>query len=69
MSTAYPGHSTATVRRKVKDAMGFTVVQDVKIPLTTAKYHAFMGGVDKSDQFISYNRILRRTKRYWKTMF
>ena len=28
-----------------------------------------MGGVDKSYQFISYNRITRRTKRYGKTMF
>ena len=26
-----------------------------------------MGGVDKSDQYISYNRILRKTVRYWKT--
>ena len=26
-----------------------------------------MGGVDKSDQYISYNRIQRKTVRYWKT--
>ena len=28
-----------------------------------------MGGVDKSDQLISYHRALRQTKRYWKTLF
>ena len=69
MSTAFPGHSTSTVKRRVKDRMGFSQLQDVPIPQPTAKYNAFMGGVDKSDQFISYNRILRRTVRYWKTMF
>lgn len=69
MSTAYPGHSTSTVKRKVKYANGSTIVEDVAVPQAIAKYNAYMGGVDKSDQFISYNRILRRTKRYWKTMF
>ena len=28
-----------------------------------------MGGVDKSDQLISYHKISRRTKKYWKTIF
>ena len=28
-----------------------------------------MGGVDVSDQLISYHRIMRRTKKYWKTLF
>lgn len=28
-----------------------------------------MGGVDKSDQYIAYHRILRKTVRYWKTPF
>ena len=28
-----------------------------------------MGGVDKSDQLISYHRMTRQTKRYWKTIF
>lgn len=41
-----------------------TEVQD-----TTSAYNAFMSGVDMSDQLISYNRILRRTKQYWKTKF
>ena len=28
-----------------------------------------MGGVDKSDQYLSYHSILRKTVRYWKTPF
>ena len=69
MSTAYPGHSTGTVQRRVKNADGFRSIQDIANPQAIAKYNAYMGGVDKSDQFISYNRVLRRTKQYWKTMF
>ena len=69
LSTAYPGHSTGTVKRRVKNGNGFTEVQEVPIPLSTAKYNLYMGGVDKSDQFISYNLILRRTVCYWKPMF
>ena len=28
----------------------------------------YMGGVDKSDQLISYHRMTHQTKRYWKTL-
>jgi len=28
-----------------------------------------MGGVDKSDQFMSYHCVLRQTIYYWKTLF
>ena len=43
--------------------------QDVPIPIAVQKYNSYMGGVDKSDQFISYNRISRKTVWYWKTFF
>ena len=33
------------------------------------QYNKFMGGVDKSDQYLAYHNILRRTVRYWKTPF
>ena len=32
-------------------------------------YNKYMGGVDKSDQFISYHKVLRKTVKYWKTTF
>ena len=28
-----------------------------------------MGGVDKSDHFLAYHNVLRKTVRYWKTLF
>ena len=28
-----------------------------------------MGGVDKSDQYMAYHNVLRRTVRFWKTHF
>ena len=27
------------------------------------------GGVDKSDQFLAYHNVLRKTARFWKTLF
>ena len=41
------------------------------LPLTSAvkQYNTFMGGVDMSDQLMNYHRILRQTKKYWKTLF
>ena len=56
------------MQQKVKNADGSISIENVAITQAIAKYDSYMGGVDKSDQFISYNRILR-TKWYWKTMF
>ena len=28
-----------------------------------------MGGMDKSDQYLVYQKVLRKTVRYWKTLF
>ena len=68
MTTAFPGHSTSTVRCRVKSiSTGVSHTEDVPILIAVEKYNAYMGGVDKSNQFISYNRVLRKTVRYWKT--
>ena len=32
-------------------------------------YNCYMGGVDVSDQYLSYHNTLRKTVRYWKTLF
>ena len=64
ISTACLGHSEGTVMRRVK---GGKVT--VPVPLAVVKYNASMGGVDKSDQYLSYHNVLRRTVRYWKTLF
>ena len=59
-STAYPAHSENDVVRRVKDPVTKTSV--------TANNQS-MGGVDKSDQYISYHKVSRKTIKYWKTMF
>ena len=69
MSNAYPGHEDGTVKRRGKDGTGASVTLDVPLPSVVKHYNKFMGGVDKSDQLISYHRVTRQTKRYWKTLF
>lgn len=69
MSNAYPGHQDGTVKRRSKDSAGASVSLDVPLPAVVKNYNTFMGGVDKSDQLISYHRVIRQTKRYWKTLF
>ena len=62
MTTAYPRHSSSTVKRRVKNtSTGLSQTQDVPIPIAVEKYNSYMGGVDKLDQYISYNYILRKT--------
>ena len=68
-SNSYPGHVDGTARRKSKDQMGVHSAVDVPLPSAIRRYNQFMGGVDKSDQLISYHRVLRQTVRYWKTLW
>lgn len=64
------GHSKSTVSRRVKDPVTqVTTSKDVPCPLMMEKYNKSMGGVDKSDQFISYHSVLTQTVNYWKTCF
>ena len=70
MTTAHPGHSERTVERKVVDkGTGKMTTLDIPRPVPVEMYNRFMGGVDKSDQYLSYHNILRKTVRYWKTLF
>ena len=69
MSNEHPGHSEGMARRAAKTSTGAYQTADVPLPATVKYYNQFMGGVDKSDQLISYHRILRQTKKYWKTIF
>ena len=38
-------------------------------PVIIREYNRHMGGVDKSDQYMAYHNVLRRTVRFWKTPF
>ena len=41
----------------------------VRQPMLVSDYNKYMSGVDKSDQLIGKYNSLRRTNRYWKTLF
>ena len=70
MSSAFPGHSENTVsKKKTNPKTGAMDICDIAIPIVVQKYNKYMGGVDKSDQYLSYHNVLRKTVRYWKTLF
>ena len=62
MPNAYPGHTEGTVARTGK-------FQEIAVACPVIIKHIWGGGVDKSDQYLAYDNILRRTVRYWKTLF
>ena len=65
-STAFPGHAENTVVRRVKDSTsGSSISKEVPCPIMLTQYNKSIGGVDKSDQYISYHKILRPTVKYW----
>ena len=68
LSTAYPGHSEATVTRRAR-LFGKIERINIPIPIAVDKYNISMGGVDLSDQYLAYHNVLHRTVRYWKTLF
>ena len=42
---------------------------NIKQPRVFTDYNVHMGGVDKSDQMIGKYKALRRTSKFWKTLF
>lgn len=68
ITTVYPGHYEHYVTRKVQNAGQMEKI-DIPWPIAVEKYNRYMGGVDKSDQSLSYHNVLRKTVRYWKTLF
>ena len=69
ISNNFPGHSDGTIRRCTRKQNGEFEVVELPLPAAIKKYNQFMGGVDLSDQLISYHRVIRQTKRYWRTIF
>jgi len=69
MSSAFSGHAEGTVSRKNVSKTGSVEQIDIDIPVMVQMYNKYMGGVDKSDQLLAYHNVLRKTVRYWKTLF
>lgn len=65
-------HKSVTERgfceRRIKVNGEFRRVQ-VRQPSVIKDYNSYMGGVDKSDQLIGKYKVLRRTSKFWKTLF
>ena len=70
MSVALLGHGAEFVEQRVKGKEGVTRIQ-ILCPAIICEYNRHMGGggVDKSDQYMAYHNVFRRTVRFWKTPF
>jgi len=65
MSPAFPGHTEGTVSRiKIDPKTGGIEQTDIDVPIVVQMYTKYMGGVDKSDQYLAYHNVLRKMVRY-----
>lgn len=67
-SNIHQGHEHDTVTRNVK-IDGAHQQMEVQRPMCIRDYNSSMGGVDTFDQLIETHRVLRKTKKYWKSLF
>ena len=44
-------------------------IGEVPRPKVIANYNKFMNGVDRSDQILTTNSVLRKSMKWWKTSF
>jgi len=59
MSTCHPGHQSPNlVSRNCLGADGKRTTMEIPRPIAIEKYNQFMGGVDKSDQYLAYHNVL-----------
>ena len=57
------------VTRKQKTATGEWTSVEVPQPRAIANYNKFMNAVDRSDQILGTQNVLRKCVRWWKTLF
>jgi hypothetical protein len=68
LSTMHKAKSVHLAKRRTK-VNGAFVTLDVSQPDAIKDYNANMSGVDKSDQLLNKYNMLRKTNKYWKTLF
>lgn len=56
------------VKRKVRNDNVWTEIS-VPQPIAIKRYNMYMNAVDRSDQILATNNVLRRCVRWWKTLF
>ena len=68
LTTIYNANDHVQVTRRVRTA-GVWSTKDVPQPQTISNYNQYMNGVDRSDQIIATNNVLRKCMSWWKTFF
>ena len=68
LSTIHSVDGQRHVRRRSKVNGEFRDLW-IRQPTLVSDYNTYMGGVDKSDQLINRYNVLRKTKKWWKTLF
>nr|XP_055049758.1 piggyBac transposable element-derived protein 4-like [Misgurnus anguillicaudatus] len=68
-SSFHSANGDRTVQRKVKTRDQGWVQMSVPIPSVVSDYNKNMGGVDLSDALISYYTVLRKTRKWYRSLF
>ena len=68
MSTIHDANTNYVAQRRSKEGGKFIKLQ-VDQPQAVKDYNKNMNGVDKSDQLIGKYNTLRKTNKWWKTLF
>lgn len=67
LTTIHNANDHIFVKRKEKHEGNWESVE-IKQPKVISEYNSFMNGVDKSDQILSTNNLLRKCVRWCKTL-
>ena len=68
LTTIDNANDSVHVSRKSKTA-GVWSTKVVPQPQTISNYNKYMNAVDRSDQILATNNVLRKCMRWWKTLF
>jgi len=68
LTTIDNANDKVQVNRKSKTA-GVWSTKVVHQPKTVSNYNKYMNAVDRSDQILATNNVLRKCMRWWETLF
>ena len=68
LSPVHKGNQVTNCQRRGKVNGEFRRLQ-LQQPRAISDYNKFMKGVDQSDQLLSYYNVLRKSDKFWKTLF
>jgi len=62
-------HGTSMVPKRRRSRLAIGGIEEVMKPTAIEQYNQHMGGVDKSDQLLSYYGFSHRTVKWWRRAF